>query len=226
MIFKEKTKQPQVHTWKYSAFSPFFALSWGKYESFGHSSYYFACLGNDLHLIQLVGECSSVRFWLPEGKEAPLTTGAHLHSGRWRKAKPCQSCFGSWFFLNEWCPLNSLSLAQLPHAHQSKVWPCIPDQASINEVWTSNSRIAPLQIIKPSPVKSTSALPHIQAWTSWPGRGVAAAEWRFQKSPIIWCVGEHNELSSTPNGIYHQTKLLTGRGGATANVSNSEQEPR
>lgn len=30
-----------------------------------------------------------------------------------------------------------------PRAHQSKVWPCIPDEVWINELWTSNSRTVP-----------------------------------------------------------------------------------
>lgn len=33
----------------------------------------------------------------------------------------------------------------------------------------------------------------------------AAAERIFQKPPIIWCVGEHNELGRMPNSILYQT---------------------
>lgn len=126
----------------------------------------------------------------------------------------CQGCYSSWSFINEQCPLHSLDLAEPARAHQSRVWPCIPDEVWINELWTSNSRITPHKSSNPACrnlqrtkmlEKSTSTLPRIPVWTSWPGRGAAAAERIFQKPPIIWCVGEHNELGRMPNSILYQT---------------------
>lgn len=62
----------------------------------------------------------------------------------------CQGCYSSWSFVNEQCPLDSLDLAELARAHQSRVWPCIPDEVWINELWTSNSRITPHKSSNPA----------------------------------------------------------------------------
>lgn len=132
----------------------------------------------------------------------------------------CQGCYSSWSFVNEQCPLDSLDLAEPARVHQSRVWPCIPDEVWINELWTSNSRITPHKSSNPAQwnlqrtkmlEKSTSTLPRISVWTSWPGRGAAAAERIFQKPPIIWCVGEHNELGRMPNSILYQTNKTFDR---------------
>ena len=99
----------------------------------------------------------------------------------------CQGCYSSWSLLNGRCPLDSPDLAEPARAHQSRVWPCIPDEVWINELWTSNSRITPHKSSNPARWNlqrtkkknlletSTSTLPRIPAWTSWPGRGAAAA---------------------------------------------------
>lgn len=81
---------------------------------------------------------------------APLTNQTHPHSSWWTKAKMCQGCYGSWPFVNERCPLDSLDLAEQARAHQSRVWPCIPVEVWINEFWTSNSRITPHKSSNPA----------------------------------------------------------------------------
>ena len=62
----------------------------------------------------------------------------------------CQGCYSSWSLLNGRCPLDSPDLAEPARAHQSRVWPCIPDEVWINELWTSNSRITPHKSSNPA----------------------------------------------------------------------------
>lgn len=135
----------------------------------------------------------------------------------------CQGCYSSWSFVNEQCPLDSLDLAGLARAHQSRVWPCIPDEVWINELWTSNSRITPHKSSNPAQwnlqrtkmlEKSTSTLPRISVWTSWPGRGAAAAEKRrdFKRLQLsdVW-ESTMNRAACQTASFTKQIKLLTGR---------------
>lgn len=133
----------------------------------------------------------------------------------------CQGCYSSWSFVNERCPLDSLDLAEPARAHQSRVWPCIPDEVWINELWTSNSRITPHKSSNPAwwnlrrtkmLEKSTSTLPRIAVWTSWPGRGAAAAERVFKSLQLsdVW-ESTMNWAACQTASFTKQIKLLTGR---------------
>lgn len=62
----------------------------------------------------------------------------------------CQGYCSSWSLVNEQCPLDSQDLAEAARAHQSRFWPCIPDEVWINELWTSNSRITPHKSSNPA----------------------------------------------------------------------------
>ena len=132
----------------------------------------------------------------------------------------CQGCYSSWSLLNGRCPLDSPDLAEPARAHQSRVWPCIPDEVWINELWTSNSRITPHKSSNPARWNlqrtkkkklletSTSTLPRTQSEHRDQDGSRSRRRRRgriFQKPPIIWCVGEHNELGRMPNSILYQT---------------------
>lgn len=127
----------------------------------------------------------------------------------------CQGCYSSWSFVNEQCPLDSLDLAELAHTHQSRVWPCIPDAVWINELWTSNSRITP-----PSHQTQLGEIYSLQKCRKNQHQPCHASQFEhhdqdrtmiFQKPPIIWCVGEHNELGHMPNSILYQTNKTFDR---------------
>lgn len=128
----------------------------------------------------------------------------------------CQGCYSCRSFTNERCPLEPWQ--SRPVHIKVVAWPCIPDEVWINELWTSNSRITTHKSSSPArrnlqrtkmlekKKKSTSTLPRFEHRDQ--ERGAAgAAERIFQKPPIIWCVGEHNEVGRMPNGIlYHTNK--------------------
>lgn len=62
------------------------------------------------------------------------------------------------------------------------------------------------------PEKLTLAMVRISAWTSWPGRGpAAAAARRFQRLPIMRCVGERSKPGRAPNSIFYQTNQTFDR---------------
>lgn len=132
----------------------------------------------------------------------------------------CQGCYSCRSFTNERCPLEPWQ--SRPVHIKVVAWPCIPDEVWINELWTSNSRITTHKSSSPArrnlqrtkmlekKKKSTSTLPRFEHRDQ--ERGAAgAAERIFQKPPIIWCVGEHNEVGRnihtfinkiTPEGKY------------------------
>ena len=138
----------------------------------------------------------------------------------------CQGCYSSWSLLNGRCPLDSPDLAEPARAHQSRVWPCIPDEVWINELWTSNSRITPHKSSNPARWNlqrtkkkkfagniniNLATHPSLNIVTRTGSSSSSSRRRRrrrgriFQKPPIIWCVGEHNELGRMPNSILYQT---------------------
>lgn len=149
-----------------------------------------------------------------------------LHSSWWTKAKMCQGCYVSWFFFFfcKWTVPSRLSGLGRTAPVYIKVRPDLAYQMRFGLTSSGHQTVGspPPRPHKSStwwnlqqtkmPEKLTLAMVRISAWTSWPGRGpAAAAARRFQRLPIMRCVGERSEPGRAPNSIFYQTNQTFDR---------------
>lgn len=189
---------------------------WGKHESFTHSSNYPSCLGHDLYSIQLLRKCSCVS--AAGGLRGPfnkpdliftVVDGHQPKSFRVATVPDFSQTNGALSTLPTWqsCPAHIKVRSDLAYQMRFGLTSSGHQTAGSPPSSHQTQNLQRTKMLE----KSTSTLPRILVWTSWPGQGAVSSREDISKASNYLMCGRAQWTGQLANSILYQTNQTFDR---------------